>query len=347
MQPSNDMVPGLVSTIIPVYNRRDMIDTAIQSVLKQSYRPIEILLIDDGSTDDTLSVLQQLEQEHPETVRVFSHKNSGPGAARELGRQHAIGEFIQYLDSDDHLLPGKFEIQVQALQNNPDCDIAYGVTRLVDGNGKVLKDPYKRSHEKHTELFPQLLVDRWWNTLTPLYRRTLCDRIGAWPPNRMGEDWQYDAKAAGLGVKLAFCNVYVAEQVCHDSHRLTAGELTPQKLLDLSDVVLTLYENARLAVIPRTLPEMQHLSRWAFAMSRQMAILGNAARAQQCLAVASDLDEASGAGWDYRLFRILTMVLGWKNAAKLINACSELRSQRTGKKTLAQSWSEQELVANR
>ena len=99
------IVPGLVSTIIPVFNRPDQLPEAVSSALLQNYRPIEIIIVDDGSTDGlTSKTAQRLAEVNPGIIRFATQKNGGPGVAREHGRQLAKGEFVQYLDSDDVLL---------------------------------------------------------------------------------------------------------------------------------------------------------------------------------------------------------------------------------------------------
>ncbi len=110
------MTPGLVSIIVPVFNRPALLAEAVGSALAQTYRPIEILIVDDGSTDETPATAAQLASEHPAEIRVLRQVNAGPGSARERGRQTARGEFLQYLDSDDLLLPRKLELQVAALR---------------------------------------------------------------------------------------------------------------------------------------------------------------------------------------------------------------------------------------
>src|SRR5215470_13884728 len=120
---------GLVSVIVPVYNRPAMLREAVESALAQTYRPIEIVIVDDGSTDDTASVAEDLGRTNKDIIKVVHRLNGGPGQARETGRQAAQGEFIQYLDSDDLLLRQKLEIQVRGLNSNPDCGAAYGKTR--------------------------------------------------------------------------------------------------------------------------------------------------------------------------------------------------------------------------
>src|SRR3974390_2972306 len=122
-------VENLVSTIIPVRNRPALLREAVASVLAQTYRPIEIIIVDDGSTDDTGRDAEDLAESHSE-VRVIRRENGGPGAARETGRLAARGEFVQYLDSDDLLLPRKFELQVAGLRQCSDCAVSYGKTRF-------------------------------------------------------------------------------------------------------------------------------------------------------------------------------------------------------------------------
>src|SRR4051812_45190032 len=134
------MERGLVSTIIPVYNRASMLREAVASALAQTYRPIEIIVVDDGSTDDTPAVIAELAARHPD-VRATRRANGGAGLARESGRQLARGEYIQHLDSDDLLLPRKFEVQVAALRSNPDAVAAYGWTRLRRGDGSAEPRP--------------------------------------------------------------------------------------------------------------------------------------------------------------------------------------------------------------
>ena len=102
----------LVSVIIPTYNRSGLICTAIDSVIAQTYASTEIIVVDDGSTDDTRSVLQR----YGDRIRLLSQENSGPAAARNKGIAAARGEYIAFLDSDDYWLPEKLTRQIEALE---------------------------------------------------------------------------------------------------------------------------------------------------------------------------------------------------------------------------------------
>ena len=316
---SNEAVSELVSTIIPVFNRSGMIRSAVQSVLDQTYRPIEIILVDDGSTDDTWSELSELAKRHPDEIRIAQRENGGPGLARETGRQMARGEYIQYFDSDDLLLPRKFEVQVAALKANPDCDIAYCRSSLIDQDGELLREPSKLTGRKMDALFPALLADRWWHTHTPLYRKSLCDQIGEWPAKRP-EDWDYDARAGALGARLVFCDELLSCQRQHEQHSVTKWSFEnylPQEAWFLP----RLYQCAVQAGVSTDSSEMHHFSRWAFSLSRRMAARGCTAEAIELFEVAKEAN--TGCSLKMGLYRFGSFILGRERAAKFAEYMSK------------------------
>lgn len=109
----------LVSVIIPVFNRQSWIADAVDSVLAQDYRPFELIVVNDGSTDNTARILSS----YGKKIRILSQENSGVSAARNLGIKEARGEWIAFLDSDDYWLAQKLTAQVQYFSKNPDIRI--------------------------------------------------------------------------------------------------------------------------------------------------------------------------------------------------------------------------------
>lgn len=305
----------LISVIVPVYNRAVFLRQAVASVLAQTHTEFELLLVDDGSTDGTRDEVEQLAQEQPERIRAIRIENRGPGGAREAGRQLARGEFIQYLDSDDLLMPDKFATQVAALEENTSCDIAYGITRLIDEEGQELECPYKESGIPHKLLFPRLLVDRWWNTHTPLYRRSLCNRIGEWATTRMGEDWEYDARAGALGARLVFCDEVVSCHRQHEQGRLTGGRLSAGAARDIAYLIPRLFACAQQANIDRQTAEMQHFSRWAFLVARQCAAFGLINEAHECFQIAKQAEFRRSPS--LRISEVLIRLIGWRSFGRL------------------------------
>ena len=135
----------LVSVIIPLYNAEKYLAETIQNVLNQTYHPIEIIVIDDGSTDKSLSIAKSFEGEK---VKVFSQNNSGASAARNYGLREAKGEFIQFLDADDLLSTNKIEEQVKLLLNSPDKLAVCPTIHFFDGEDFKSKQPI---HEWYKE----------------------------------------------------------------------------------------------------------------------------------------------------------------------------------------------------
>jgi glycosyltransferase involved in cell wall biosynthesis len=336
-----EIVKNLVSTIIPVYNRPELLIEAVESVLAQTHRPIEIIISDDGSTDETPNVAQQLAAENPNEVRFINNDKEGPGPAREAGRLIARGEFIQYLDSDDVIWPKKFEMQVAALREHPECGAAYGRSRLITTEGEVLVDPYKWTGKRLLTLFPWLLVDRWWCTHTPLYRKSVCDAVGAWTNLRWSQDWEYDGRVGALQTKLAYCDERVSDHRQHAGERQTswANWLKPSRAKERKRFMGMLFSHAKRAGVTPDNPEMQHFSRWLFLTARQCGAAGLMEDSRECFEWAR---EAAGPvrqnGRDFRTYKIITNALGWNLTGKYFCMLDRVLRRKPSSATMKQSW---------
>lgn len=316
-------VPGLVSTIIPVYNRGAMLREAVGSVLAQNWQPIEIIIVDDGSTDDTPQVMAELRACNPGTIRLHRQSNAGPGRARQAGLELSCGEFVQFLDSDDVLLPDKFERQVAGLRGDPDAGIAYGPT-YARQDGVRLAEPAQRTGERRRHLFPALLQGPLWPTLTPLYRRLVLNAIGPWPDGWQLEDWIYDARAAVQGVQLHFIDDYVAETRNHAEARLCNLWIHDHDALrERAQAYATVFACAQQAGVDRDSAEMQQFVRSLFWMARTAGARGLTDEARQLFDLARA--HAITPGWDYRVFAAAAAVMGWRRAAGLAETVERWR----------------------
>jgi glycosyltransferase involved in cell wall biosynthesis len=321
---------NLVSTVIPVHNRSEMLCEAVASVLAQTYRPIEIIIVDDGSTDETARVADEFAETNPQEIRAIHQSNAGPGLAREAGRQATRGEFIQYLDSDDLLLPEKFEKQVAGLREHPECGVSYGKTRYRHCDGHLEPLPWKGSGTKVETMFPSFLVSRWWDTPTPLYRTTVCVQAGSWTDLKLEEDWEYDCRIASLGVHLHYCDQYIAEVRDHDAGRLCKGEvLDPARMRERARAHTLNLSHAMNAGIGCDSPEMKHFARELFLLSRQCGAAGLAAESKELFGLArraSGKDRANG--WDFKLYHFLAGIAGWTRLGKVACYSDTIRNER-------------------
>ena len=175
MTASPPLTGPLVSIIIPCYNAERWVGEAIDSALAQTYRRIEVVVVDDGSTDGSLGVIDR----HRGRVTAESGPNRGGNAARNRGLQLSHGEFIQWLDADDYLLPDKVERQVQHLQEQG-ADVVFGDWRdeHVDANGDRRPGPVV-SAETSDVLF-DLLRGRWTPHHAYLMRRRVVEAVEGW-----------------------------------------------------------------------------------------------------------------------------------------------------------------------
>lgn len=129
----------LISVIIPSYNRGDLLPRAVQSVIMQDYRPLEILIVDDGSTDDTPEKIHEMlkvNEASDVTFRAIFQKNAGPGAARNTGVDAASGDLLTFLDDDDYMLPQKLSKQAVRLDET-DTQACVCLVQKISEDGEL------------------------------------------------------------------------------------------------------------------------------------------------------------------------------------------------------------------
>lgn len=317
------MIAGLVSTVIPVYNRPARLVDAVESVIAQTYRPIEVIVVDDGSTDDTWVRAQELSARYAGEVRAIRQENAGVGMAREAGRQLIRGEFVQYLDSDDVLLPTKFALQVAGLRAHPDCGVSYGMTRLRRSDGTLHAGAWKGSGIPVETMFPSFLTSRWWDTPTPLYRRAVCDAAGPWMALRGEEDWERDCRIAALGVRLQFVPEFVAEVRDHSEGRLSGNKgLDAGRLRDRARAHEAVLSHALRAGVAVGSDEMRHFARALFLLARQCGAARLPNESRMLLKLAGSVSERQT---DLRIYQGIASVVGLTALGRLSCYADKLR----------------------
>lgn len=180
---------GLVSVIIPVYNCARYLPQAIESVLDQTYQPLEIIVVDDGSTDKTAQIATRFS----EKIRYIYQENSGPSTARNTGIRSAKGEIITFLDADDLWSKNKLQLQLTYLAKNPSSEVIIGRTQFMQ---LILGDErHKFAEIGETRIF--------LNLGSAIFRKSAFDQVGLFDETlRYSEDvdWFNRARESAISI---------------------------------------------------------------------------------------------------------------------------------------------------
>ncbi len=163
-----------ISVIIPTYNRAEFLRVAVDSVIGQSLQEFELIIVDDGSTDDTKEMLSATYQD--DRIRYIYQDNSGPSAARNIGIKAASYDIIAFLDSDDHFAPQKLELQAKAMNSRSDVLVSH-TQEVWYRHGKLLNQ--KKKHRKDDGyIFARCLELCAVGMSTIMVKKELFDRVG-------------------------------------------------------------------------------------------------------------------------------------------------------------------------
>lgn len=199
------MDKNLVSVIIPMYNSNDTIINSIKSVLKQTYKNYEIIIVDDGSTDNSYKIVEEFMQENnlEKKIKLLSQENRGPSAARNKGISHSRGEYIAFLDADDIWVEEKLEKQIKLMSKN--SNIA-----LVGSN--INNNFYKKQDNILNISYNMLLFKNYFFTPTVIIKKSILDKVGLFDlEQKFSEDYNLwlrickDYNCVFINESLAIC----------------------------------------------------------------------------------------------------------------------------------------------
>lgn len=236
-----------VSVIIPAYNQGVYLEQAINSALEQTLPDLEVIVVDDGSTDDTAEVARRFSDER---VRYIYQENRGLSGARNTGIRNSSGEWVTFLDSDDVNLPEKHAILMKLFETQPELGLVVGTCVIIDQNGEQLGKPAAVSLPADTT---RLLL---WNPMhvgSVMVRRQWLERVGPFDETlRAYEDWDLYLRLARLECRMGWTQTLVAKyrfhtlQMTRERERMTRASFavldkvfsdpeTPENWLALKD----------------------------------------------------------------------------------------------------------------
>jgi len=228
-----DEVPGLVSTVITCYNKAPYLAEAIESALMQDYTPHEVVVVDDGSTDESPAVAQSFGTR----IRLIRQANAGASAAKNRGIREARGEFVAFLDGDDRWLPGKLSKQMPLFARNPRVSVVYADRVKFSGTDTRIPEPERRHLRFHRgRVLDQILLDDFVSFSTAVVRRASLLEVGLLNENQRISD-DYD-----LWLRVARCYEFDYVDEVLVEYRAATGGLSESGAENLLHHVLEIQE---------------------------------------------------------------------------------------------------------
>lgn len=220
-------MPHLVSVIIPCYNAEKYIEDAIKSALSQSYQPIEVIVIDDGSTDNGIEIVKT----YSERVRLERNSGKGACAARNLGMALSKGEYIQFLDADDVLVPNKIEKQLPYLVSGK-ADLVF-CKGFLFGDGKPMR-PKKKAIAPPANIDPFVYcLNQGLSTEGPLHRKSALDKVGGFDESLpRAQEKDLHIRLGATNIKIVLLDELLYQHRNHSGPRITKTELPKDYMLN-------------------------------------------------------------------------------------------------------------------
>jgi len=179
-----------VSVILPLYNAEDFIVEAVESVLNQTYSDIELIVVDDGSTDSSVKLLEPFSKR----IKLISQENQGGAAARNRALEKAEGDFIALIDHDDLWLPEKLEKQMKIFADDPELGFVCCGTYVIDAEGNVIDCWVKPEHVENS--FERLYERNFLHNLTFVFRKGCLLDVGGWASTLTSSDYDLSLRLA-------------------------------------------------------------------------------------------------------------------------------------------------------
>ncbi len=249
---SEEYEPRLVSVIIPTYNRAHFLVEAMDSVWNQTYRPIELIVVDDGSTDNTPQVLAQWARAHSGDarfeLRTFRQDNKGAPVARNLGAIQSRGEYLQFWDTEDLMLSSKLSRQVGAARNH-DADIVVSDIQFFRRTPGDLKRAFLWGSQSQllgstTDVVTRAISKWGWNTLAVFFSRATVVKAGPWREDlRRSQDVEFNCRAALRARRLVGVGEVLNYEREHDDPSCISADYSPDALSSMVTVVVAIERN--------------------------------------------------------------------------------------------------------
>ncbi len=227
-----------VSVIIPVYNSATFIEKTILSALSQTYTDIEVIAVDDGSTDGSCEIIKRFTDSR---LKLIKQKNAGVSAARNTGIQNSKGEFIALLDHDDLWYPEKLEKQIPLLEKSSDVGLVYSNASYIDAEGNQIDWQPPQFEPHRGNVVVELFVNDFIPCLTAVFKKKILEKTGLFNEKyRIAEEYDLFLKIS------RYCSIDYVDEVlaCYRIHQANLSRNIIDGYLETIEILEDFYRTS-------------------------------------------------------------------------------------------------------
>ncbi|WP_213522269.1 glycosyltransferase [Nonlabens sp.] len=204
-----EKVEPLVSILVPCYNHSNYVKECIVSIINQTYTNYELIVIDDGSTDNSVEILEKLSKEF--NFRLFAQKNKGISATLNRGiKEFSSGKYITFCASDDFWAENKLEKQVRFMEENSNIPMCFGKVHYVDVNSKIIDRLDRRNDRlKGGRLFDDILLFKIHPPVNYMFKKSIFDEVGYYDESEIVEDYDMNLRISSK-YSIGFIDEYLS-----------------------------------------------------------------------------------------------------------------------------------------
>ena len=221
----------IISFIIPVYNAESTLDKCLRSIINQENSSWEIIAVNDGSTDSSLAILNNLASDNSK-IKIINQENAGPGIARNIGMQHAKGEYIAFVDADDYIVADYVEMVLEEF-NTSNADVVYTDLTFISQNGRIIRQNLRSKYAslKKEELIRLQITGKmdWGPSGKIIKRRLIIENDLKYSPDCVGEEILFSLGVLQAAQKVAFIKQSLYYYLHNFSGQHTRGGDDPWK----------------------------------------------------------------------------------------------------------------------
>jgi glycosyltransferase involved in cell wall biosynthesis len=286
-----------VSLIIPTFNRAHLLKDLLQSISETVHRPLEVVIVDDASTDETSRLVADFFGRRggpAEITHTYERLGSRSGAplARNRGMALAKGDAVMFVDSDDFLAPAGLAVLAAHLEQHPALDYAYGKVAVTAGG--IAPHEWASSVGDSFTDAPADLCGYHWHTMGALYRPACLERVGPWDLSLSGsQDWEFQARVKLFGGAGEFLDCLVGYWRQHKFSRIGATSFRPDYVSSVMNACDSILRHARMADRCDSMLE-RRIARRLVVHALEWGSYGYDAERQRCLRQARECLSAGG-----------------------------------------------------